>query len=352
MLNEYQTEEDKSRHFIIAEKIVTQEQVDQLIESFSFYDGGIWRGICESKYQHYTSLQRYWIGHDLPKKAESVLQYIHHIVNYTRHWNGRCLEKLHRIRGQETISIYSALSMLRHHGSPTPILDWSVNPLISLYFAAASVKNYPIKAEIDNYFSLYYMPSDHAFLEKTVCGDKNSYEKMAANFREYRVVFDTFIKHARTIEEVETQAKKLEIFQKVTGSAEGFRDYMLSDENFFANAKKRAAWIITDAPGSFVQWSINNNYNIVNQEGLFIVNAHPNDPFEEILSSQGSDKLYCYEFHKSLQHYILNRLLDFGIHNDFIYPNLYRLAENSLTSYFELRESEVPEFFEPFSFNF
>jgi hypothetical protein len=151
---------------------------------------------------------------------------------------------------------------------------------------------------------------------------------------------------------VETQAKKLEIFQKVTGSAEGFRDYMLSDENFFANAKKRAAWIITDAPGSFVQWSINNNYNIVNQEGLFIVNAHPNDPFEEILSSQGSDKLYCYEFHKSLQHYILNRLLDFGIHNDFIYPNLYRLAENSLTSYFELRESEVPEFFEPFSFNF
>src|SRR5688500_13352585 len=78
-----------------------------------------------------------------------------------KEWNGNFFKRYLSNYKISVFSIFSALSVLRHHGTPTPLLDWSRNPLVALLFAAHSTNHYNTDCEIEQYFSLYEMKEEH-----------------------------------------------------------------------------------------------------------------------------------------------------------------------------------------------
>jgi hypothetical protein len=95
---------------------------------------------------------------------------------------------------------------------------------------------------------------------------------------------------------------------------------------------------------SGILFSLNNSKNILNQEGVFLWNAHPTKPVELI-----GDEMYkegqtpkeareysfcnCFNIHKSLEPHIRKRLDEDGITKDYIYPtpdlNTWEVFEKS-----------------------
>src|SRR5258706_10245336 len=111
--------------------------------------------------KHYTSLQRFWIESDFEPNLDEIEKYLKHVVDHARIWNSGCLSKYHKWYGLDQMSGYSALSILRHFGGPTPIMDWSENPFVSLFFAAFNSPVYATSQSLENFFSLYRLSNDH-----------------------------------------------------------------------------------------------------------------------------------------------------------------------------------------------
>ena len=188
----------------------------------------IWRGLSESKFKHYTSLQRFWIQNDLEKTNEEVEKFLKHIFNYSKQWNSDFFRKYFENYGPVYFPIISALSILRHHGTPTPMLDWSRNPLVALFFGVSSADSYQSSNEIDNYFSLYEMKSSHPYY---------SHDLKDKTFKFFK-----------------TQEVQLREANKSHKDDPKFLDnyvqgYLNQEDFFFKNIKRYPISIIQDLPG-------------------------------------------------------------------------------------------------------
>ena len=86
----------------------------------------------------------------------------------------------------------------------------------------------------------------------------------------------------------------------------------------------------------------NTNFNIINQEGLFIFNNHPTEPLEYLFKGKDNieegdtfhlTKITCIDIHKNLVEHIRALLNSKGVTNKFIYPQEEDLAWDSFIEF-------------------
>lgn len=259
------------------------------------------RGSSEAKYKLYNSSQRYWIEKELYKQEILYHNFIKKLIEKSKRWNERTISKFFNLSGISANNALAYLSYMQHYGIPTPLLDFTDNPFIGLYFAVASIPdNFSSDHEIDNYCSLYIVDQANAYLFGTL----KNFEKALANEKNGDIDYDK---------------------------------YLISYPVLFVANKNMAFKML-------------NNTNIVNQDGLFYYNNNPTAPIEsvyreeindikETISPEEFSKLdysphfsLCWNFHKNLKKYILSKLEEKNINEKYIFPNNINFKEYTLLS--------------------
>lgn len=296
-LSEYQTLSDKNKHFFTGDTIVnTKQEFNELWRELSnlYNKEKLFRGVGEAKYKLYTSSQRFWMAKEVNKQTDFYHQFIKRLIAESRKWNQSTISKLLEASGISN-DVFAYLSYMQHFRVPTPLLDFSYNPFIGLFFAVDSLQEYPSDKIIDNYCSLYIADTSNRYyhdmgeaLEMSLRGNNNQED----------VFYDCISSHPIQL-------------------------------------------IETDNP----VFRVLNNTNIINQEGLFFYNNHSVYPIEDVYfqnienirkllnEEEFNQKGYtthfarCINIHKGLKEYILAKLETQGINSYYIYPKIENLAD-------------------------
>ena len=294
-LEEYSTIKEKAAFFKNGD-VKISVNIDAIFEKLSEFtekgDGFIYRGCSEAKYKLYNSAQRIYMNQELHKQvpedsiSEHYKNFITELIENCKTWNNGVVSKLLKNSGIDENNAIAYLSYMQHFGVPTPFLDYSFNPYVSLFFAIDNLNYNPSDNEIDNYFSLYYTYKD------------------ATMFQSWKYVFD-----------------------------ENLKKEDISYETIDANDM---SIILPDNE----LYKIINSVNIINQEGLFFYNNHPWYPLERTYSEfvtffikeKGRPKFDellmvdtvsgCFNIHKSLIPAIRKKLNELGINKNYIYPDM------------------------------
>lgn len=339
LLIEYQNFKEKEKYFSVKKIITKKEEFDVLFENLLLVhnqtksnSSSFWRGLPESKFKHYTSLQRFWIENDFDANQDSIIEYLKHCFNFTRNWNQQLLVKYYKNYSISNFSFFASLSLLRHFGAPTPVLDFSKSPLVALFFAAKFTQLKFTKNEIEKCFSLYELKENHGY-------HKLDYKSMMK----------------RAYEGPTTVGFSKEKTEEIT--KEYFSKHVINEESFYLQLKRFPIFKIDDLAEDEYKLNLNNNYNITNQEGLFYLNSDVINPFEdvthlrieqlgkinkseaEILGAKAKfiDNFISYEIHKNLKEYALKKLYDIGINEDFIFPNINQMVQDCVKDFMENR---------------
>jgi hypothetical protein len=262
-------------------------------------NGFIYRGSSEAKYRMYNSAQRLYISQELHKQvpedriSEHYRKFITELIESSKNWNNGVIKKYLLSSGIDENNALAFLSYMQHYGVPTPLLDFTFNPYVALFFAIDNLTYIPSNNEIDNYFSFYY-----TYTEATV-------------FESWKHVFDENLKKADI-------------------------SYETVDLNCMGIILPNNAL-----------YKIINSVNIINQEGLFLYNNHPWYPLErtyyedieltkiEIGQEKFDDLLMhdnisgCINIHKSLIPALKIKLNEMGITKNYIYPDMNDFKQKS-----------------------
>lgn len=289
-LEYYRTLEEKSEYFHTSPPIETKEKFDEIWENLSSYPkdvGLIYRGMKNASYKLYSSAQREWNKHNLVSYGISFKEYISNsllVAKADSKTNKHIIEN-----GISMNNDLAYLSFLQHHYIPdkthaTPLIDFTFNPFVALYFAfeeRAGKKNH---FETENYCSLYSVNCNYQLLS----GYQNLFYAFVNNVKENGMTYNNV---------------RLPPLYHLYTENDSFR--------------------------------IINNSNIRNQEGTFFVHNCEKFPLEtkfkidvdfarsdnRIRANASSQLFLCYDFSIKLKDYVLKRLKEEkGITREFIYP--------------------------------
>jgi hypothetical protein len=333
--------------------IATKNEFDQFYLSLSNPSPttSIWRGACEAKHKIYNSLQRFWISKDLNHSHLTVTDYLKQNLEFASKWKNNVIENAFATCYHiETPTVYSILGILRHYGVPSPFIDFTRNAKIALFFACEPLAGADSDEEIDNYFSIYEIKEDHVIQLQSI---KEMYLKFWPTQRSFKIQLGDLLEGI-------TDANKVNaITHKFT--ADFCQELLIHKELFFKQFKESNPLytpfqVIEDKKGDIIHYFINTNFNIVNQEGLFVMNIHPVHPLETVLykwaRDQGQEKgisakefsaafdrhqqnFLCYNVHKSLKKYALKKLSNDSINHSYLYPDLFELAKSCENDFLE-----------------
>ena len=303
----YSSFSEKSNNF----NILRIETIEDLVLNFGEkFDklNGIFRGISKAKYKIYTSLQREYILENLDANFS--------IENYLENFKKDQLLSSYFNSLQIKLTKIAILSFLQHYQAPTPLIDFTKNLSIAIYFAIENYEPEDIfinENEIDNYFSIFYISSENTKLL--------SIHKIIEGFEEIDAKFQNIF--------VDKSRYEIEGVQYMDG---------------FLERTLEKIYLI-DVKNQYKIFSIENNIRILSQQGLFIHNIYEDKPLEVALK----------EFFIEATYFIGSQLDDIDhdervekINNEYI-ENLAknrqiqsRLKENIITSY-EININLIPE---------
>lgn len=310
-LEEYDSIAIKGNVFIASmddNTIETVEQFDKLHnELFAKMKAAptqlFFRGVTEAKFKLYTSAQRHWIENDVEQWSDGdYFNYITSLIENAKN-NPTLKQVFEKFNYQEEQKDYSILSLLQHYGCPSPLMDWTYNINVALFFAVDNINNASTNksSDIDKYFSLYVIDK----LEQSL-------------FNEYNNIT------APT--EFDGKLEPLECFFQIPENYNAIA-YISDFEKILNNNPQSALTIKSKLPLTTVF-----NQNIIPQEGLFILNPSGQKSLEEIWtvpetndSSQISHSPFdCYNINKDLSEYIARKINTYNVNKDTIYPNMYK----------------------------
>ncbi len=288
----------KGQHWYIKTKEGFDKMWDYL-EILSNNEEFCFRGCSEAKYKIFNSAQRFWAENDLSRREIKFESFIKNLIENTLSWNGSTIARFFEQNGISKTNELACLSHMQHYGLPTQLLDFTSNPFIALYFAVENTADSTSNEEVDHFHSLY------------IFNGSNQY------FSEVISEFDETIKLAQN-------------------SPIDYENDLVKRQLLYIGSKNAAYRIL-------------NNINILNQKGVFFFNAARAIPIEEVYQEimkgyerdfgheQFLDRGYqekfaeCINIHKSLRHYALSKLASKNVTKEYVFPELRKLAEMTIT---------------------
>jgi hypothetical protein len=241
----YQTLDEKSKHFNIV-KVETIDDFKHILTNHK-KTKGIYRGVSESNYKIYSSLQRKIIETDLQDKF-CIKDYLN---NFRQNKIlGRYFD-IFKIKPSK-LSIYS---YLQHFRAPTPFIDFTSNIEKAIFFAIEKHKPDTCVEQglIGNYFTIFYINNDDL--------DLIEIPDVLKSFKDCKRSTHNFISKYEDYTNQILESHIDDIFSNNTLNLFLIRHYE-----------------------EFVDlYNIYNNIRIVAQEGLFIHNDFLDKPLEEAL---------------------------------------------------------------------
>ena len=260
-LQYYKSHEEKKQSFNLI-VINTDSQFDHLFRDLlpeKFNKGGIWRGITESKYKLYNTFQRENLESESP--ISDVVGFVKGLNKQFQVWDKKyVVQEFFQNFGIYSVPLFAKLSILRHYGIPSPLLDWSKNPNVAFYFAT-DICNYSTKKDLDNYFSLYFFDKEHPYYQ---FNSKQGVELFESN-------------------QIKNIIKRYKLYKSLFPSKRKLNSIFNNYKNIYDSINDFPIQRISDEEGDIINHCTMSNLNIVAQSGLFILNAHPTLPLEDAI---------------------------------------------------------------------
>jgi len=256
------------------------------------------RGVNEAKYKLYNSAQRFWIQNNL-MQLESLSQplpYLQMIQNMVdRAKEVKLLQQVFKYYGITPEQMdFPLLSILQHYKAPTPLMDWTYDLNIALFFAIMDVRRSGEDGVIDDYISIYKL-------------DKNVHSSFLENNLNY---------------------VSANVFPQVSwlGGILGSKNSLIYISDFEVSEERKIKPITTYY-----------NLNILAQNGIFVFNPLEDKPLEEFPKfhhpTAGDNRIFCYNICKDLAELIKYRINKAGVSFDFLFPNLEQYSQRILDDY-------------------
>ena len=297
----------KETHFDY-KRIDTEKQLAEFMSVQT--QGWYFRGMHEARYRIFSSSQREWIQKELRNRFGDYDVFINDLISEAKSINGGFIPKMLEKFGTNANELV-LLSFLQHYGAPTPLIDFTHDKNIALFFAVDGARYTPGDG-IENYVSIYGLPSDQGDLTNLRDIIKNAKDKLAGIATKYGK------------DSIEQADGRLETYDQAVKW-----NTMLSIDDDGAG------------PGDY-RTGISSNINIVAQMGLFILNPRPDIPLDEQFdgitvtnfSGQRSARIFygrmhCWDIHKSLIAKVEAELHNRNIDRSTMYPDNSTLAKKT-----------------------
>jgi hypothetical protein len=264
----------------------------------------IFRGMSDAKYKLYTSAQREWILNDMEEWANpDYIGFINRLIQEAK--NYPLLKQVFKVYNySDSRSEFPILSILQHYGAPTPLMDWSYNIDVALFFATESIKCGHGNLSINDYFSIYRI-------------NKSKYKDEFLNLVDFdKDLRSNFLSYKNWSDNPRNKNQNGIFF---------ISDF--ESRNTPTSGTTSEIKIVARKPLTSIY-----NQNIIPQEGLFIFNPFSRKTLEEIfnvdINEEGWDlnltPFACFNIKKDLSEYVRRRIKNrLGIDHAFIYPHLY-----------------------------
>lgn len=284
-LKEYSSLEEKAsmfaEHFVVNDKGQLSDLIDKLNKlQTKTKEKYLFRGVSEAKYKLYTSFQRLWINRDLNQTSKGHIECIANMIN-------KCSAKDSLIfcyykRLGVICNDWLILSFLQHYGAATPLLDFSRDPYVALFFACDDISYKGSAEAINHYVSIYYYKTVNV-AQKTAPSIYKIAQKKASRYTIYA---------------------GLDFWKTDLSFMQISSEYPICIIPAYSNLSS-----ISNDTGTLITEYTVSNLNSIVQNGEFICNVDEVTPLEELLVEGNKKHLTCIDIHKGLVEHLIKEYL-------------------------------------------
>ncbi len=181
--------DNEKSNFCVYENIDSFEELKDVISLYQNKNNFIFRGSKEAQYKILSQLQLQWIKGHYEINKGLYNEYVNECINTLKNTS------LFKIKSKSNgidmrHADFYALYMLQHYGFPTPLVDFTQNIDVGLFFMTDNliVPNC-YESEIDKYSSLYVIDRSHSYFVSYNAvmenGELNADEMLEDHFKLY-----------------------------------------------------------------------------------------------------------------------------------------------------------------------